>query len=270
MKSITIIGCGWFGLPLGQYLSQKQYQVFGSKRAQDDADQLSQYGINGFQFDLSSVGDGELMSTRKRIHKYIDTQLLVVNIPPNRRQHNNYLLQLADLIKIINIEHYEKVIFISSSGVYEDVPKRVKEQDASPHSESSDILLKAEQLFLQFANVQILRFAGLIGKQRHPVRYLSGKTAMAGANKVVNLVHLTDCINSVVCLLENTPKQTIYNVCSPDHPTKKDYYTQAAKKLQLVAPEFKVDPSKGKLVDGSAICDDYGFIYQETDLIRAC
>lgn len=93
---------------------------------------------------------------------------------------------------------------------------------------------------LPHTSVDILRLAGLVGTDRHPGRFLAGKTGVKGARKV-NLVHQEDVIAAIELLLNRPKGGHLYNLCAPIHPRKRDFYPACARALQLTPPEFAVE-----------------------------
>jgi nucleoside-diphosphate-sugar epimerase len=89
------------------------------------------------------------------------------------------------------------VLFISSTSVYNDVDAFVTEETiARPATESGKQLLETEQLLQSNINFKttILRFGGLIGEDRHPVKFLAGRENLENPNAPINLIHQEDCI----------------------------------------------------------------------------
>ncbi|WP_052678885.1 NAD-dependent epimerase/dehydratase family protein [Shewanella algae] len=273
MKHIAVWGCGWFGLPLAKELLARGVKVCGSKRTEEGADLLRKEGMDAVTLNLAepaplpSLPDG--------------CDALVLNIPPGlRRGANDYLSSLERLLPVIAASSIKRLLFISSSGVYPQSQGVVTEATSvdAPADSYSGTLAMAEQKILALANeslkVTVIRFAGLVGPGRHPGRFLAGKTGLPGANAVVNLVHLDDCINACLQLLTAAnPAGTIYNLCAPCHPTRQEFYPLAAKALGLASPEFATESETGKWVDGSLICRelDFEYSYPEADsLIAAC
>ena len=51
-KKISILGCGWLGLPLAKSLLSKSYEVKGSTTSESKIDLLKNAGISPFQIQL--------------------------------------------------------------------------------------------------------------------------------------------------------------------------------------------------------------------------
>ena len=126
-------------------------------------------------------------------------------------------------------------------------------------------MIKAEQYLFQseISHCDILRLAGLIGKQRHPVKFLAGKRNLKQGNSPVNLVHLEDCIQAISALLMNPNGLRTYHLCAPVHPTRAEYYTKAAACYDLFTPQFECSDSDPKrIIMADKICRDLGFAYR--------
>jgi hypothetical protein len=63
------------------------------------------------------------------------------------------------------------------------------------------------------------------------------------------LIHQQDVINLIQLLIE-TKITGVFNVCSSEHPTRKEYYTSAAKTFNLGKLLFEMDVNQtGKVID---------------------
>lgn len=54
----------------------------------------------------------------------------------------------------------------------------------------------------------------------------------------VNLIHLEDAIGVIIALLQQPDITGIFNACSLEHPTRKEFYSRAAEKLGFELPVF--------------------------------
>ena len=140
----------------------------------------------------------------------------------------------------------------------------------NPDSESGKQLLQTEELLLSNNNFQttILRFGGLIGDDRHPIKFLAGKINVENPDAPINLIHQEDCIGIIIEMLnqvqhdkglrqaqsDNSLKNNVFNAVAPQHLTRKEYYTQKAIENNLSLPIF--DDSKesvGKWISSKKI-----------------
>ncbi|MDD8057723.1 SDR family oxidoreductase [Shewanella metallivivens] len=263
MNTITVIGCGWFGLPLAKHLINQGFQVKASKRKVDDLVSLPQLGIEAYQLDLANVTSDIKSSS------LFDADAIIINIPPRlRRGDSDYIAYLTKLKSLMGTRQYQKVIFISTTGVYPSADQTVTEADASAFSDASTTLLQAEAMFLGMPNSCIVRFSGLIGPKRHPGRFFAGKSDVSGANMAVNLVHLDDCIAAVSLILSSHDTLPIYNLAAPMHPTRGEFYVKAAEHLGLTPPEFNQQQQPNKVIDGQLICRHLGYEYRQPNPLK--
>jgi hypothetical protein len=137
--------------------------------------------------------------------------------------------------------------------------------DPLPDKESGKVLLEVEKMYLKEKKIitNVIRFGGLIGADRHPARFLSGKSGITGAKNPVNLIHLKDCIGIIKKMIKLELKQQIYNACMPEHPLKKDFYIRAANTHNLAVPQF-LDETEGKykIVDSAKLIRDTGYEFK--------
>lgn len=243
---ITIIGCGWLGLPLAQNLLKKGHTVYGSTTRVDKLSGLQKHGIIPFLFD-----GGEHLSIPDAAGK---VELLILNFPPGRS--SNYPEQVKNILDHVNTD--TKVIFTSSTGVYEDFEGDVNEE--SPLKADHPVALAEKVVIESGKAICIFRLAGLIGGERHPVKFLSGRN-VADGNMVVNLIHLDDVISGILTIIATDKWNSVYNLVNPEHPTKSDYYSQMARKMGLLEPIFDLSVKKGKCVSGKKFEDELGFVY---------
>ena len=263
-EHISILGLGWLGLPLALKLQKNGYSINGSTTALDKLKSLSKYSFLTDRIKIESdkiIGDWESF--------IYETSTLIINFPPKRIDNIETIhpLQIEQIIK--HTPKSTKVIFVSSTSVYQNNNKLINEaEDCIPEKASGRALLKAEQLLQQHfgSNVTILRLAGLIGPQRHPGRFLTNKKQLKNPNVPVNLIHQKDAIGLIEAILEQNCFGEIINGCADVHPERKTYYENAAIKLNLPAPTFQTTTAttkeKFKIVDNSKSKSLLNFTYQ--------
>lgn len=242
MTQISILGCGWLGLPLAKRLIEKGYSVNGSTTSENKLSTLEEAGINPFLIHVES--DGILGNTDAFL---AESKILIIDIPPKLRSENPdsvkkvFVEKIKNLIPFIEKSTIEKVLFISSTSVYGDDNNMVTEETVpNPETESGKQLLLAEALLQNNPNFEttILRFGGLIGEDRHPVKFLAGKENIENPDAPVNLIHQKDCIGIIEEIIKQSKWNEIFNAVASFHPTREEYYTQKAKDLNLVVPKF--------------------------------
>ena len=181
----------------------------------------------------------------------------------------NFVKKIKKLLPYIEKSYLQKVIFTSSTSVYQDAEDFPTYDENAETDNSNDIAIQlrnTELLLLnnEHFNASILRFGGLLGPERHPVKFLTGKTGIKNPESPVNLVHQEDCIKAVFKVIEKEKDNSIWNVVYPDHPSKAEYYNRIAKERNLEAPEFDhSQPSKGKKITSEKLIKELKFKFTE-------
>lgn len=264
-KTISILGCGWYGFSLATMIIDRGVIVKGSTTSADKLHKLAAANIKPYLISFSA--DNEIYDPL-----FFVCDVLWVCIPPKIRSDNgeDYLDKIKRIINAIKLNGVKQVVFISSTGVYGDSNAEVNElSNLLPDSASGKALLQAETLFKQQAEFQttIIRFAGLIGPGRDPGRFLAGKNNIPNGNAPVNLIHLTDCIGISCAILDKEAFGHTYNACTPSHPAKIDFYTKAAIRLVLEVPEFIAEKKNWKIVSSVNVDRILGYKYVVNDLM---
>jgi len=250
-KNCVIIGCGWLGQPLGNKIAKLGFTVYGGTRNTEKFPALAQYGIKGFLIDFNEQEISLNIST-KQIQ---NTSVVIFSIPPTGfSDYGKSLLEIAKLFP--NDTH---LLFSSSTGVYKEVNEIVNENSALDENHA---VTKAETLLLNNFKVRltILRLAGLIGENRHPVKYFLNKQDIPNGLAPVNLIQLTDVIPVFLSVIQEKKVNQIYNICSPQHPSRMDYYGVIAQQKFGIQLSFLAE-GNGKIIDGSKIVKESGFQY---------
>src|SRR5690606_37172330 len=199
---------------------------------------LQQNGFESYPVEISENGIyGEIKALLKT------SECLIVMIPPGLRKNTgaDYVLKMIHLLEAIKSSSVSKIILISSISVYDDSQGKVTEKDKpKPETIAGKQLRQVEELFINSERLQttIVRFGGLIGGSRQPVKYLAGRKDLADGNASVNLIHRDDCISILVEILKQDVLGKTFNAVNPNHPTKAEYYIEKAKELNLEPPTF--------------------------------
>lgn len=249
MTQISILGCGWLGLPLAKVLVENGFPVKGSTTSKDKISVLEQLGIESFLLDLNSENSqGDIESFLK------NSEILVLNIPPKLRRNSkeDFVGKIKTLIPFIEKSSIDEVIFVSSTSVYADKNVLVTEATVpQPETESGRQLLQSELLLQNNSHFKTttVRFGGLIGEDRHPIRFLSGRENIENPDAPINLIHLEDCIGILKQIIRHNSWNETYNAVAPFHPSREAYYVKKALDLNLDLPKFNhSNPSVGKTI----------------------
>lgn len=260
--SVSILGCGWLGLPLAKHLISNNHVVKGSTTSELKIEILEDSGVESFIIDLSDSG------SKEKLPAFLASQYLVIAIPPRAKHHNNFQEQIESLIPFIEKSTIEKIILISSTSVYPNTNGLVAEEfKGEPKSKSGRVLLEVETLLQSNISFQttILRMAGLYGYDRNPGRFLAGKKELSNADGKVNLIHQDDCVEIIFNILEKQLWGEVFNCCSDKHPTRQEFYTKASSALGMEPPEFLSVESVFKIVSNQKVkaALNYKFIHPD-------
>lgn len=255
-KHISIIGCGWLGLPLAAALVKNGHIVKGSTTSKDKFELLKSAGIRPFEVTIFEDNiEGQIQDC------LADSQILIINIPPGLRKNPNsdFTKKMALLCQHIEKSGIENLIYVSSTSVYEetvDMPIITEESPTNAQSSSAKQLIAVEEIFKSNLNFMttIVRFGGLIGDDRDPSKFLSGKTNVKNPDGPVNLIHQEDCIGIIKTIIAARKWQTEFNAAAPQHPTRKAYYNAVCDAKSMPRPQFDhTAPSKGKLISSKKV-----------------
>ena len=265
---ISILGCGWLGLPLAQILLERGHSVKGSTTSQDKLPLLQKYGIAPYRIAFTPAINPDYAP------EFFDSEILLVNFPPARQEDITayYPQQMKALLRTIKGTAVQKILFVSSTSVYPNVNREVNEEDAGGEvKDSGQALLVVEKMLQENHSLMttIVRFCGLFGPERNPGRFLAGKQ-VSGGQQPVNLIHLDDCMSILVKILEREVWGETFNACADAHPTKADFYGKAARKLSFEPPTFKeTDEPSFKIVNSQKLKDTLGYQFKYTDPLDA-
>lgn len=263
MTQISILGCGWLGLPLAKSLLQNGFSIKGSTTSLEKISLLESEGITPFLVRLE-----EQQISASVIDFLADSQILIINIPPKLRggSTENFVAKITTLLPFIENSTVEKVLFVSSTSVYGEDNEFVSEASVlNPDTEGGRQLAIVENILQKNSRFQttILRFGGLISDDRNPVRFLSGRENIENPDAPINLIHQDDCIGIIEKIIALNSWDETYNAVAPFHPTRQEYYTQKATELNLALPKFAaLNTIVGKTILNNKLIEvlEYSFI----------
>lgn len=236
MKTISIIGLGWLGEPLGLAFMKKGYTVKGSTTHSEKQQLLQSKGLDALRFSLNPHPEGA------GFNALFQSEILVVNIPPRARSGNGafHLEQIKYLKSLLANSAVKKVLFVSSTGIYPDQPIPEKYTEDLPinlENTGNETIFRAEEMMGKVRNydLTLVRFGGLMGEDRIPGKYFSGKENVAGHTRV-NFIHRQDAVRLLVWIVENELWNEIYNGSAPQHPLRRDIYEKLSKETGIAPP----------------------------------
>lgn len=262
IKKISILGCGWFGLPLAKALLASGFKVKGSTTSEDKLAVLANDGIVSY-----------LIDTEENLNEaFFNCDLLLISIPPKVNSG-----QLAYPNKIENIAAaaqkagVKQIILISSTGIYQDGNFIVNEDIIpEPNTPVGKELLAAENFLREHTSftTTIIRFAGLIGPDRNLAKHFAGKADIANGLAPINLIHLDDCIGLTGSIIAQGAFGKIYHGVAPSHPTRKEFYAKACEAAGFEKPSFKEELLTWKQVESKNVSRFLAYDFKVKDWLE--
>ncbi|PSQ54608.1 MAG: NAD(P)-dependent oxidoreductase [Bacteroidetes bacterium QH_10_64_37] len=273
---VSVLGCGWLGRPLARRLASRQPSghVRGSTTTPEKVDSLRQDGIEPYLLTLNPDLSGTDAAS------FFASPILVLNVPPSRGTDDvqaRHRRQIDAVRAAAADGEVEWILFASSTGVYPNVERTVTEADQPPgqpdalpgtRRSTGRAVLAAEAQLMDdpaFATT-VVRFGGLYGDDRHPGRFLAGRTNVSRPEAPVNLIHQDDCVALLLTLLEHDVRDEVFNACADAHPPRRAVYTRAAEVRGLDPPTFDAsDTTTGKVVDNRKVKAQTGYQFLHSD-----
>lgn len=267
--TVSVLGCGWLGLPLAERLVATGYTVKGSTTTAEKLPVLAGKGILPYLVQLGPQADGDLTGL-------LQASILIVDIPPKASMqgeafHPAQVQAIADAVRNAPVEW---VIYISSTSVYPEANRIVTEDDvitpadsASPTA-SSGRIVEAEQIICSLEPARkttILRCAGLMGYDRIPGKYVAGRMVDSG-HVPVNYIHRDDAVALMAAVVADAVTG-LYNIVAPLHPTREAVYRKSCVQFGYALPQFvkSTETVPFKVISGEKLAGrlSYSFIYPD-------
>jgi nucleoside-diphosphate-sugar epimerase len=251
---ISIFGGGWVGNPLAVLLAQKGFLTkvsLSSYRSLPKSDNI-------IALDWKAM----LHQSKEHWDLMCDSEIQIWTIPPRRKENSSefYLGVIKDWIQHVNPSKVKKIIFLSSTSVYQNHNDWVNE---SSDLDESSLITQAEKIIATSpCPFIILRLGGLMGEERFVAKYFSGRE-IDGGDCPVNYVHQKD----VLCVIEKMGSQVekgIFNVVAPVHPTKKEVGDADCERRNLPKAHWiSGECSSFKIVSSEKLMNELGYEFLE-------
>ena len=250
MKNVSILGCGWLGKALAISLLEKGYSVKGSTTTSTKLDELSDVGILPFLVDIENLESSS---------DFFSSDVLVIAITSKNVE------AFRKLIHIVEESTIQKVVFISSTSVYPNLNRVITENDRLVDAPLVDIesVIQSSTTF----DWNIIRFAGLLGYERHPSNWFRNKV-IPQPNGFVNMIHRDDCIAIIEELISGEYPNEVFNACSNHHPTRRSFYTYAKLSKAMTPPAFIEEGEESwKIISSDKLQHQLQYTFKYDDLL---
>ena len=252
-QNVSILGCGWLGMPLATEFVNEGFTVKGSTTSEHKVNDLSSNGINPFLIDIENLNP--------KIRDFLQSEILIIAITSKN------LESFKKLVREIEQSSIKKVIFISSTSVYPLTNSTVTEKSETKDS----LLVQIENLFLgnQTFDATIIRFGGLFGYDRKPGNFFKRGKSVTNPEGYINLIHRDDCIAIIKKVIEKNCWDQIFNACADSHPKRKDFYQKEAEKLGRDDLQFEENSeNQYKIVSPQKLKELLNYDFKYCDLMN--
>ena len=239
---ILIVGCGYVGRPLGQELARLGHEVFGLRRSQLAAEELTAAGITPLHADITQP------QTLANLPRNFDW---VVNCTASggggaEDYRKIYLEGNRNLVAWLADSPPEKFVYTSSTSVYgqNDGSMVTEKSPVEPDAPTSTVLVETEKYLLaavaqrRFPAV-ILRVAGIYGPGRgHGFKaFLRGEARIEGDGmRWLNMIHRDDLIGVIIAALRDARPGEIFNVADNEPVSQRTFFEWLAAELNRPMP----------------------------------
>ncbi len=196
---IAIIGCGWVGKKLAEYLTGKGHHVIATTTSPDKIQELKTVAAEAHLLDFSKDSETEFLN---------DTDAAIFSMSISRDLwHKGF--------QKFNVT-FKKTLFFSSTGIYPQLNGIYTEHHTA--NLRADILASEELVTTKFPETIILRFGGLMDAERSLQIFYANRIP-PWPEKKVNHIHYEDISAMVEILLTADNQNKLYNIVAPEHPT---------------------------------------------------
>lgn len=246
-QKIVIFGCGYVGSKLADKCLDLGWDVTALTRNVGTAKILESKGVETIICELHK---------RDWYSKINPEQDYIIDCvgaaePSIEGYKFSYLLGMQSIIEWIESHqvHCKSILFTSSTSVYPQTDSSLIDENADHNgvSERGQILLDSEKLCLNLHSSKVeksfvLRFAGLYGPNRHLLlnHVKEGKTIKGSGCRILNLLHQTDAVSSILACLQSSLVQStsIFNVSDSQWATRMEIVEWMCNRLGLKNPCF--------------------------------
>jgi nucleoside-diphosphate-sugar epimerase len=234
MNRLLIVGCGDIALRSLPQLA-RNYQVFGLVRAAAQADRIAALGA------IPLTGDLDNPATLAALAGVADLVLHLA--PPGESGDRDQ--RSANLIAALSTRPPERLVYISTSGVYGDCGGAWVDEDRplAPQTVRALRRVDAERSLLAWGKqsgvaVAVLRVPGIYAAERLPLAQLKRGAPVLRAEDDVytNHIHADDLAAVCLAALERGAAGGVYNASDDSEIKMGDYFDLVADRARLPRP----------------------------------
>ena len=235
MKKIILAGFGY----LGKFIEQQG--DFNEKKVLYKLSRNPDKHRNDFGNHVEIDFDKEKFD----ITKIVGESTVIYMAPPNKDRDGDP--RLENFLNNIKKSNIERIVYISTSGVYGDCGGLSVTEDAElrPLTDRAKKRVIAEKMIMKYSavcntNYVILRVPGIYGLGRLPLSKVREREPLIIKDecKITNLINVEDLARVVWRVIKDNIKNEIINVSDGTPITSTEYYLKIYDELEIEYPPF--------------------------------
>ena len=243
MKKIILAGFGY----LGKFIEQQA--DFNEKKVLYKLSRNPDKHRNDFGEHIEVDFDKEKFD----ITEIVGESTIIYMTPPNKDRDGDP--RLENFLKNIKNSNLERIVYISTSGVYGDCGGLSVTEDAElkPLTDRAKKRVIAEKMVMKHSavcntNYVILRVPGIYGLGRLPLSKVREREPLIIKDecKITNLINVEDLARVVWRVIKDNIKNEIINVSDGTPITSTEYYLKIYDELEIEYPPFIKMKEAGK------------------------
>ena len=243
MKKIILAGFGY----LGKFIEQQA--DFNEKKVLYKLSRNPGKHRNGYSNHVEVDFDKEKFD----ITEIVGESTIIYMTPPNKDRDGDP--RLENFLNNIKNSNLERIVYISTSGVYGDCGGLSVTEDAElkPLTDRAKKRVIAEKMVMKHSavcntNYVILRVPGIYGLGRLPLSKVREREPLIIKDecKITNLINVEDLARVVWRVIKDNIKNEIINVSDGTPITSTEYYLKIYDELEIEYPPFIKMKEAGK------------------------
>ncbi len=232
-----IVGCGDIGKRVARSLLERGYSVRATAHSEESRQQLAELEIAATIADFDYRDDLPTLS--------LHGQKIFYFMPPQGGGSSDY--RMTNFCRQLAAGNCpEKIVYISTSGVYGDCGGALVTEDTplNPQTSRAKRRVSAEFQLQEKArdlgfDLVILRVTGIYGPGRLPVAQLTkGHQVLRPEDSpLTNRIHSLDLVRICLAAMERGEGGAVFNVCDGGASSMSDYFSRVATLYGLPQPE---------------------------------
>jgi nucleoside-diphosphate-sugar epimerase len=235
-RKLMLVGCGDIGLRVAHLAREQNYHITGLVRSPDSSSKLSKLGFKVVEANLFDATSLTAINCQ-------GSAVIYLAPPPGGGITDPKVRNFCATISPGN--EPEKIVYISTSGVYGNCQGATVTETTPPNPQSARAKRRfdAETIFRQFSEQRnvplvILRVTGIYGPHRFPLhRLLERHPVLREAEaSLTNRIHADDLARICLKALERGVDGEIFNVSDGQETTMTEYFNLLADAFHLPRP----------------------------------